>query len=172
MPRQDEKLSLYLTPPVPARVIDRDGSLVFQMPGNSEQATRTAARFVACWNACAGIHTEVLEAMPMWTNETVSALIEAADNIKHALSGKPMDGQTLEALTYLAEAMKPFGPRSEWQVGGQSEAARLRAALAECNGVVQAAIANARHRNEYPHIIANLERIEAAARAALGGDEA
>jgi len=65
MPRIDEKLSLKISDAGWASVVDRDGMRVFQMPGCSAQATKTAQRMAACWNACSGIETEVLEAMPI-----------------------------------------------------------------------------------------------------------
>lgn len=117
MPRIDEKLSLRIGLAGLARVVDRDGSMVFQMPGNSEQATRTAARIAICWNACKDIPTDVLEAMPKWTNEQVIKLIEAADSIKMAFGGRVLTDQSeRDAMVYLWEALKPF------HVAGQSPA--------------------------------------------------
>ena len=126
------KLKVVSTYAIP-EIRDQEDHFVFAAGSASPQSFVDARRLVACWNACEGISTDLLENLTL-TGDTIAARLKLRDATERELAAQR--DELLEALTQtLAQCLIWQGEPNEWSCSiHKAVVEQARAAIAKAEG--------------------------------------
>lgn len=126
------KLKVVSTYAIP-EIRDQADNFLFAAGSASPQSFVNARRLAACWNACEGISTDLLENLTL-TGDTIAARLKLRDATERDLATQR--DELLEALTQtLAQCLIWQGEPNEWSCSiHKAVVEQARAAIAKAEG--------------------------------------